>query len=122
MNVVVGAGISGITLAERLASQSNEKVLVIDKRDHVGGNCYDYRNEAGHLVPLYGPHFFHTNDEAVWAYVQRFSSWIPYEHRVKSLVDGKLVPVPVNITTVNELFGLKIQSTEEMQQWLAGQV
>lgn len=105
-----------------MAHQTREKVLLVDKRDHLGGNCYDFVNEAGHLVPLYGPHFFHTNDEAVWSYVNRFTEWVPYEHRVKSLVDGKLVPIPVNITTVNELFGLDLSSSEEMKHWLAEQV
>lgn len=109
-------------MAERIAHRSRDKVLLVDKRPHVGGNCYDFTNEAGHLIPLYGPHYFHTNDEAVWAYVQRFSEWVPYEHRVKSLVDGKLVPVPVNITTVNQLFGLELSTSDQMQRWLADQV
>ena len=116
--VIVGAGISGATLAERYASQQNKKVLVIEKRDHIGGNCYDYYDEAGILVSKYGAHLFHTNYEDVWEYVNRFSSWQKYEHRVISSVDGKLVPVPVNITTVNELLGLTISSEEEMKQWL----
>lgn len=116
--VVIGAGISGATLAERYAAHGYQ-VLVLEKRDHVGGNCYDYYNEAGILVAKYGPHIFHTNDEGVWKYVNRFAEWQPYEHRVLAKVDGKLVPVPVNITTVNTLFDLDLRTEEEMKAWLA---
>lgn len=115
---VVGAGISGAVLAERYASCLNKKVLVLEKRDHIGGNCYDYINEYGLLVAKYGAHLFHTNYEDVWDYVNRFSEWFPYEHRVKARVDGMLVPVPVNITTVNMLLGENIQTEEEMHRWL----
>ncbi|MDQ3099275.1 MAG: UDP-galactopyranose mutase [bacterium] len=115
--VIIGAGISGAVLAERYAS-IGKSVLIIEKRGHIAGNCYDYYNEDGILVSKYGAHLFHTNHENVWEYVNRFSKWYPYEHRVLSRVDGKLVPIPVNITTVNELFNLNIQTEEEMQQWL----
>lgn len=121
MIVIVGAGLSGAVLAERYAAKGR-KVVVLDKRDHIGGNCYDFFDGDGLLVPLYGPHFFHTNLESVWDYVRRFSDWTPYEHRVLSRVDGKLVPVPVNITTVNELFGLSLSNEDEMKAWLAGVV
>jgi len=120
--VVVGSGISGATIAERYARILNKKVLVIEKRDHIGGNCYDFYNDTGILVSKYGAHLFHTNDEHVWKYLQMFSSWRPYVHTVLSSVDGMLVPVPVNITTVNLLFGLHIQSEEEMREWLATQI
>lgn len=116
--IVVGAGISGATLAERYATQLNKKVLVIEKRDHIGGNCYDFINEAGILVSKYGAHLFHTNYEDVWKYINNFSEWIPYEHHVLSYVNGKYVPVPVNIDTVNMLFGANIQSSKEMKAWL----
>lgn len=116
--VIIGAGISGATIAHRYATEKNKKVLIIEKRDHIGGNCYDYYNEDGILVSKYGAHLFHTNLEDVWEYVNRFSEWCPYEHRVLSSVDGKLVPVPVNITTVNTLFRLHITSEEEMKEWL----
>jgi UDP-galactopyranose mutase len=115
--IIIGAGISGAVLAERYAS-IGKKVLVIEKRNHIGGNCYDYYNEDGILVSKYGAHLFHTNYEDVWAYVQQFSEWYFYEHKVLAKVDGKLVPIPVNITTVNTLFGLNIQNEEEMRKWL----
>ncbi len=117
MIVIVGAGISGAVMAERYAALG-KKVTIIEKRNHIGGNCYDYFDDNGLLLPLYGPHFFHTNIERVWQYLQRFSEWRSYEHRVLSSVDGKLVPVPVNITTVNEVFGLSISNEEQMKQWL----
>lgn len=115
--VVIGAGISGSVLAERYAS-IGKKVLVIEKRDHIGGNCYDYYNEHGLLVSKYGAHLFHTDYPDVWEYVHRFSDWLPYQHKVLARVDGHLVPVPVNITTVNTIFGLNIQCEEEMKCWL----
>jgi UDP-galactopyranose mutase len=116
--LIVGAGISGCTLAERYATEKNAKVLIIDKRDHIGGNCYDFFDENGILISKYGPHYFHTNYEDVWKYVSRFTEWIPYEHRVLGHVDGKVVPIPVNITTVNKLFDLNIKTESEMQEWL----
>jgi UDP-galactopyranose mutase len=116
--VVVGAGISGCVLAERYANLSDKKVLIIDKRDHIGGNCYDYFDESGILVSKYGPHYFHTNDEDVFKYVSAFTEWIPYEHKVVGHVDGLKVPVPVNIKTVNDLFGLDMKTEKEMISWL----
>ena len=116
--VIVGAGISGATLAQRYANEKNKKILIIEKRDHIAGNCYDYTNDAGHMVSKYGAHLFHTNYEDVWEYVNRFSEWRPYEHRVLAKVDGQLVPIPVNITTVNKLFGLNITTEAEMRKWL----
>ncbi len=115
--LVVGAGISGLTIAERLAN-FGKKVHVIDKRNHIGGNCYDFYNEDGILVSKYGAHLFHTNYEDVWEYVNKFSEFTPYQHKVLASVDGKLVPIPVNIKTVNMIFGLNIQNEEEMDEWL----
>lgn len=116
--LIIGAGISGAVLAERYA-QLGKQVLILEKRDHIGGNCYDYYNDDGILVSKYGAHLFHTNEKDVWAYVQRFGEWYPYEHRVLAKVDGQLVPVPVNITTVNRLLGTQIKSEAEMEAWLA---
>jgi len=115
--LIIGAGISGAVLAERYAS-IGKKVLVIEKRSHIAGNCYDYTDENGILVSKYGAHLFHTNDQTVWRYVNQFSDWYPWEHKVKARVDGKSVPIPVNITTVNELFGLSIEDEQQMKVWL----
>ena len=120
--VVVGSGISGATIAERYARILDKKVLLLEKRNHIGGNCYDSINDAGILVSKYGAHIFHTNDEDVWRYIQTFSLWRPYVHKVLSFADGIFVPVPVNITTVNLLFGLHIQTEEEMRDWLTTQI
>lgn len=117
--IIVGAGISGAVIAERYASMLDKKVLIIEKRDHVGGNCYDYYDEGGVLISKYGAHLFHTNHEDVWKYVNRFSDFTPYEHKVLASVDGKLVPVPVNITTVNNLLGTNIKNEKEMDEWLS---
>lgn len=114
---MVGAGLSGLTIAERCASLGHE-VLVIEKRDHIGGNCFDFRTPSGQMVSRYGPHTFHTNDEEVWQYVNRFGTWRPFEYQALSNVDGKLVPVPVNIITVNEVFGLELRTEDEMATWL----
>ena len=90
--VIVGAGITGLVLAERLSRTM--KVTLIEQKDHIGGICFDYTNEHGILVPKYGPHFFHTNSEEVWEYVNRFSEWIPYEHHVKAEIDGEFIDLP----------------------------
>jgi UDP-galactopyranose mutase len=116
--VVVGAGITGCTLAERCASVLSKRVLVLEKRAHVGGNCFDFIDESGLLVPAYGPHFFHTDHKEVWDYLSGFTTWHPYEHRVLSRVGSTYVPVPVNIDTVNMLFGLDLQDEREMEAWL----
>lgn len=116
--IIVGAGISGATIAERYANKLNKKVLIIEKRDHIGGNCYDYYDEAGILISKYGAHLFHTNHENVWKYVHNFSDFSKYEHKVLGKVDGKLVPIPVNITTVNMLLGTDIKDEAEMDEWL----
>lgn len=120
MWLVVGAGLSGAVMAEQISRRLGQEVHVIDSRDHIGGNCYDYIDqETGIRINKYGAHLFHTDDQEVWEYIQKFSPWIRWEHKVLSMVDGKLVPVPVNITTVNTLFdGVHIKDSTEMQQWL----
>jgi len=115
--LIVGCGLSGAVIAERYA-QAGKKVLIIDKRDHIGGNCYDFVDSTGILCNKYGAHIFHTNHEDVWEYVNRFSEWIRYEHKVVGAVEGTLVPIPVNITTVNMLCGQTIQTETEMNAWL----
>lgn len=109
--LIVGCGFAGAVLAERLAEEGN-KVLIVDKRDHIGGNAYDYYNEEGILIHKYGPHIFHTNSEEVFQYLSRFTEWRPYEHRVLGSVDGLLVPIPINLTTINELYGKNLTSDE----------
>jgi UDP-galactopyranose mutase len=104
--VVVGAGFAGSVLAERLASDLGQRVLVVDRRSHVGGNAYDHYNDHGVLVHRYGPHIFHTNSAAIVDYLSRFTAWRPYQHRVLASVDGMLVPLPINLDTVNRLYGL----------------
>jgi len=106
--MIVGAGFAGSVLAERLASVANKKVLLVEQRDHIGGNAYDYYNHHGILVHKYGPHIFHTNCKKVFDYLSSFTLWRPYEHRVLASVDGQLVPLPINLTTINTLYGLQL--------------
>ena len=110
--LIVGAGFAGSVLAERLARGSNKKVLICDKRPHIGGNAYDHYNEAGILVHKYGPHIFHTNSREVFEYLSRFTEWRPYQHRVRASVDGQIVPIPINLDTINALYGLNLTSFE----------
>jgi UDP-galactopyranose mutase len=110
--LIVGAGFAGSVLAERLAKQSGKKVLIIDKRPHIGGNAYDHYNDAGILVHKYGPHIFHTNSREVFEYLSQFTQWRPYEHRVLSSVDGQLVCIPINLDTINRLYGLSLNSAQ----------
>ena len=116
--LIVGAGFAGATLAERIATQRGEKVLVIDRRPHIGGNAYDRHNDDGLLVHQYGPHIFHTNSKDIAAYLSQFTEWRPYEHRVLGRVDDQLVPIPINLDTVNRLYGLSLTS-EELPAWFA---
>ncbi len=110
--LIVGAGFAGSVLAERLAAGSDKKVLLCDRRPHIGGNAYDHYNEAGILVHKYGPHIFHTNSREVFEYLSRFTEWRPYQHRVKASVDGQIVPIPINLDTINSLYGLNLTSFE----------
>src|SRR3954471_4338021 len=116
--LVVGAGYAGSILAERLATEAGQRVLVIDRRSHIAGNAYDYHDEHGVLVHRYGPHIFHTNSYKVVAYLSQFTEWRPYEHRVLARVDGKFVPMPINRTTINELYGLGLTTDEEVEAFL----
>lgn len=102
--IVVGAGFSGAVLAERFATEQNKKVLVLEQRPHIAGNCYDYQTEHGVTVHHYGPHLFHTNKEDVWQYLSQFTQWTPYEHKVLGSIDGKLVPIPFNLNTLDALY------------------
>jgi UDP-galactopyranose mutase len=115
--LVVGAGYAGSVIAERLARKFNKRVLICDRRNHIGGNAYDHYNEDGILVHRYGPHIFHTNSAEVFDYLSQFTKWRPYEHRVLASVDGKLVPVPINRTTVNLLYGLNFTTDGEVERF-----
>lgn len=117
--LVVGAGFAGAVMAERLAREGGKRVLVIDRRDHIGGNAYDERDRAGNLIHRYGPHIFHTNSDDIAAYLSRFTDWRPYEHRVLGAVRGELVPVPINRTTINTLYGLSLDSDEAVEDFFA---
>jgi len=105
--LVVGAGFAGCVIAERMAS-AGRSVLVIDRREHIGGNAFDECDVAGVLVHRYGPHIFHTNAQHVADYLSRFTEWRPYEHRVLACVDGRFYPMPINLTTINSLYGLSL--------------
>jgi len=117
--LIVGAGFAGSVLAERLASQHGARILLIDRRPHIGGNAYDEPNEAGILYHKYGPHIFHTNSEQVRDYLSQFTEWRPYEHRVRAEVNGRLVPIPINRTTLNLLFGANLETDEDAAEYLA---
>jgi len=110
--LIVGAGFAGCVLAERLAFRAGKKVLLIDKRNHIGGNAYDYYNNDGILIHKYGPHIFHTNSKEVFDYLSQYTNWRSYEHRVLASVDGQLVPIPINLNTINKLYGLNLSSSQ----------
>jgi UDP-galactopyranose mutase len=117
--LVVGAGLSGATIAEHLAREQGKRVLIIDKRPHLAGNVYDEIDPtSGIRVSRYGAHLFHTNDEEVWAYVQRFAEWKRWDHRVLIDVSGALIPMPITLETVNRLFDTNLTSADEMEAWL----
>ena len=117
--LVVGAGFAGSVLAERLAAGSGQRVLVIDKRAHVAGNAFDAADAAGIQVHRYGPHIFHTNSDEVFAYLSRFTGWRAYEHRVLADVAGRLLPIPINRTTLNVLYGLDLADDGQAAAFLA---
>lgn len=111
--LIVGAGFSGSVLAERLARGSGKRVLLIDRRPHIGGNAFDRYDAHGILIHQYGPHIFHTNSDAVFQYLSRFTKWRPYEHRVRACIDGRLMPMPINRTTLNLLYGKGLKTDAE---------
>ncbi len=113
--LVIGAGFAGSVVAERLAAGSGKSVLVCDRRDHIGGNAYDHGDAAGILVHKYGPHIFHTNSREIFEHLSRFTAWRDYEHRVLASVEGKLLPIPINLDTINKLYGLRLNESEVAQ-------
>jgi UDP-galactopyranose mutase len=118
--LIAGAGFSGSVLAERLASQRGDSVLIVDRRNHIGGNAYDRYDDAGVLIHEYGPHIFHTNSKLVFDYLSCFTDWRPYEHRVLASLDGRLLPFPINRTTLNQLYGVDLNDAREAEQFLQG--
>ena len=112
--LVIGAGFAGCVLAERLAAGLGKSVLLVDKRPHIGGNAYDEHDAHGVLIHKYGPHIFHTNSREVFSYLSRFTDWYPYQHRVRAWVDGRLVPIPINLDTINELYGTNFNAFHSM--------
>ena len=106
--IVIGAGISGAVMAEQMASKLGWKVLVLEQREHLGGNCYDHLDEDGVMIHKYGPHLFHTDKQRVWDYLSQFTEWRPYEHRVLSQIDGQLLPIPFNLTSIRKSFAAPV--------------
>ncbi|MFY4808223.1 UDP-galactopyranose mutase [Aliarcobacter butzleri] len=113
--IIVGSGLAGVVLAQQIATKLNKKVLIIEKRNHIGGNCYDFKDENNILIHKYGPHLFHTNDKEVVNYLSDFTSWDIYNHEVLCFIDGKKVPIPFNFNTLYELFpNSKAKELEEL--------
>ena len=110
--LIVGAGFAGCVLAERIANQLGKRALIVEKRDHIGGNSYDFYNADGILVHKYGPHYFRTNNQKVFHYLSRFTEWHYHQYKILTFVDGLLLPLPINLDTVNKLYGLKLSSFE----------
>lgn len=116
--LIVGAGFAGSVLAERLANVAGKSVLLIDKRNHIAGNAYDYYNNDGILIHKYGPHIFHTNSKDVFNYLSQFTDWRNYQHKVLACLDGQFLPIPINLTTINSLYNLNL-SSPEVEDFLA---
>ena len=116
-NLIVGAGFAGCVVARRMAEELDRRVVIIDRRNHIGGNAYDYYNDDGILIHKYGPHIFHTDNAAVWRWLSRFTEWHSYQHRVLAYVDGRLVPLPISVETVNALYGTTL-TVDEFSKWL----
>ena len=102
--VIVGAGLTGCTIAEYITSHTDKKVLIIEQREHIAGNCYDFRDEHNILVQKYGPHIFHTKYESVWEYLSKFTEWETYEHYVLGNIEGNYVPIPFNLVSIKKCF------------------
>jgi UDP-galactopyranose mutase len=113
--IIIGAGFAGSVLAERLATQKNKRVLVIDKRRHIGGNCYDCFNDQGVLIHQYGPHLFHTNNKPAFDYLSQFTQWKQYQHEVLAFIDGQKVPVPFNLNSLHALFPKSLADSLELK-------
>lgn len=115
--LIIGCGFAGAVIAERIVSQLNKKVLIIDKRNHIGGNAYDEIDNNGILIHKYGPHIFHTNSNKVFNYLSKFTDWVPYEHKVLARLNGNLYPIPINRITINKLYGLNLTTDQEVKNY-----
>lgn len=113
--IIVGAGISGAVMAERMASQMGWQVLVLEQRDHIAGNCYDKLDSNGIRIHQYGPHLFHTQKKEVWDYLSQFTEWIPYEHKVLACVEGKLIPLPFNLNSLYRIYPVELAQQLEIK-------
>jgi UDP-galactopyranose mutase len=113
--IIVGSGFAGSVIAERIANVSNKKVLIIEKRNHIGGNCYDYRDENNIIVHKYGPHIFHTDYKEVFDYLSNFTDWHIYHHKVLAFVDGKKIPLPFNLNSIYEVFPQELAKRLEVR-------
>lgn len=120
--LIVGAGFAGAVMAERLASQFNKKILIVEKRNHIGGNAFDEYDEHGILVHRYGPHIFHTNSKEVYDYLSKFTEWRFYEHKVLANHQGEHFPIPINRITINKFFGLNLETEEEVKRFLSTKI
>ena len=116
--LIVGAGFAGCVMAERLASQCNKKILIVEKRNHIGGNAYDEIDEHGIFIHKYGPHLFHTNSRKVFDCLSKFTEWRKYEHRVLASLNDELYPIPINRITINKLYNLNLKTDNEVEEYL----
>lgn len=116
--LIVGAGLSGAVMAERIATQLNKKVLIVDKRSHIGGNAYDELDSEGILIHKYGPHIFHTNSKTIFDYLSKFTDWNFYEHKVLANHKGELYPIPINMITINKYFGKNFETENDVKIFL----
>src|SRR5436190_6350517 len=111
--LIVGAGFSGAVLAQQLAKQSDDEILVVDERSHIGGNCHTERHgPTGVMVHVYGPHIFNTSNKSIWQYVQQFGEVSAYSNRVKAVTDRGIFSLPINLLTINQLFGTTFNPRE----------
>ena len=110
--LIVGAGLTGLTFANLLAQNENKKILIVEKRQHIGGNVYDSYNASNILIHNYGPHIFHTNNREVWNYLSQFTKWRDYQHRVLTFVDGLFVPMPITLETINQIYNINLSQFE----------
>ncbi len=118
--LIVGAGFSGLVMAERICCELGKRCLIVDKRPHIGGNAYDYYDEHGVLIHKYGPHYFRTNSEKILSYLSQFTQWAEANYEVKAFTQGRYWSFPINLQTFEEFVG-RPSSTEEMEAWLQSQ-